>query len=338
VILTGTPILLANGKTKIVEKLQRGDVLRGHDGRDARVLELVPLRSKKNILVVSGRHFLVMHHDQPVLTTYGWMRTRMLRANDQLVTFHQTGGGSAPVLWTDDQREWDGRLAKVDFRNLNIPPWPSPSLNRMARRSAVSSAHVRPILSDAFRRWTPIVERWNRLHAEEMRQIERWKRDGEKALARWREARDRWDRSHAGGTPPFPDPMPVAGKPPHTTTIAAFMAQEGLSRYEPSYFSNWCSKVRNLEETGGSSQPGFDVICGGGFVVPLGGDNAPLFIICRDGTPYEKPARVQEEDDEDEELSEREPVPCSTSKARATVSALPALSRRTTPSAVASLR
>lgn len=337
-ILSGTPILLASGKTKPVEKLRRGDVLRAHTGGEAVLEALIPLRSKKNILVVLGPHFLAMHHDQPVLTTYGWMRPRMLRIGDHLATFHQSGGGSAALLWGCDQRDWEGRLAKVDFRTLNVPPWPSPTIGKVARRAVVSRAHVREILPESYRKWRPIVERWSSLRAEETQRREQAQRAHDRADDRWRRERDKWDRAHDGGQTPFPKARPEL-KLPSQTTIGQFLRAQGLGGYDDNYFSNWCAKIRTMENTGGSSQPGFDLLCGGGFVVPVSGSRTPLFIICRDGTKYAKvaPAQDDEDDFDDEEGDSDTPDLAAAaspraSKARPIVSGVPVLSRITCPS------
>lgn len=309
-ILTGTSVLLASGRAKPVEKLRVGDVLRSHTGGETRLQSIIPLRSKKNILLVCGKHFIVLHHDQPVLTTYGWMRARMLRAGDNVVTFHQTGGGSAMLLWTDTQRDWDGRLAKVDFRTLNVPPWPSPSIARVARRALVARAHVRQILPDAYRTWAPVVKRWDRLTAVETR-----------AANTWRAAR----ATAAESGQPFATPAPKR------TTIEAFLAGEKLS-YSPAYFSNWCSKIRHEEN--GNSQPGFDLICDGGFVVVVGGDATPAHIICRDAAKYDRPARSQEDDEDDlDDASEMDPSEDAVSNARRAPAAsrMPSVSRTAKP-------
>lgn len=296
-ILTGTPILLSTGKVKPVEKLRPGDVLRSHTGAETQLREMIPLRSKKNILVVlTSQHFVVMHHDQPVLTTYGWMRTRMLRIGDHLATFQQSGGGVASLLWTDTKRDWEGRLAKVDFRTLNVPPWPSPSIGKTARRAEVARAHPRPLLPDSYKKWAQLVA-----------------------------------RQRASGL-----------------TIGGFLEAEKLP-HSVGYFANWASKLRKLEEEGGSSQPGFDLLCDGGFVVPVAGAKAPLFIICRDATKYakEEAAPQEEEDeelmDEDEEPSEPPPrrassAAPSTSSARTNVTGRPASSSKTVPASHGELR
>lgn len=326
-ILTGTPILLATGKTKPVENLRKGDVLRGHTGRESTVRELIPLRSKKNILLVLGRAFIVMHHDQPVLTTYGWMRTRMLRIGDHLATFQSSGGGSADLLWTSEQRDWEGRLAKVDFRTLNVPPWPSPSIGKLARKAEVSRAHVRPILPESTRQWVAIVEKWDRLNNTENKAIDAWKQD--QATAARREE-------------------PFAAPRPPKTTIAAFLASEN-SPHSPAYFSNWASKIRKLEEEGGSSQPGFDILCDGGFVIPVTGGAAPIHIICRDAAKYVKPPRsAQDEEDADEEEDDSESISATSisladadskrPSARTMVRGAPSLSSRTTPPSQVSAR
>lgn len=295
-ILTGTPILLSTGKVKPVEKLKPGDVLRSHTGAETQLRELVPLRSKKNILVVlTSQHFIVMHHDQPVLTTYGWMRTRMLRIGDHLASFQQSGGGCASLLWTAEKRDWEGRLAKVDFRTLNVRPWPSPSINKTARRAEVARAHPRPMVPESHRKWADLVTRQRR----------------------------------------------------SGLTVAAFLKQEGLE-HSTGYFANWASKLRRFEEEGGSSQPGFDLVCDGGFVVPVTGDRGPLFIICRDATKYAKEDPAPQEDD-DEELEEDEPIVSTspprasaaaarTSSARTTVTGTPRSSSRTDPSPEVPLR
>lgn len=296
-ILAGTPVLLYTGRLKPVEELSPGEAILGHDGRKSLVRSLVPLRSKKNILVVCGRHFLVMHHDQPVLTTYGWMRPRMLRRDDQIVTYHESGGGSAGVLWSNDQREWEGRLAKVDFRTLSIPPWPTPSLAKIARKANVLSAHVRPMLPDSVRYWTALVAKWDKLRAEEEKNLDAWRRDKQRDLLQWRHAKERAASIGERFTTPKPEPTAA----PHVTSVQEFIEREKLS-YTVGYFQNWCSKIRKIEERGASSMPGFDIVCDGGFVVPMRGDSTALRIICRDASPYEKPVRVAEEDDDEEDI------------------------------------
>ena len=318
-ILTGTSILLASGKTKLVEKLRVGDVLRSHMGVETKLRELVPLRSKKNILLVAGKHFIVLHHDQPLLTAYGWMRARMLRAGDDLITYQQSGGGCAPLLWTNSQRDWDGRLAKVDFRTLNVPPWPSPAIGKIGRRLTVARAHVRAILPESFRMWGPLVDRWDRLTAKETREAHTWRAERDAAL-------------RAGE--PFSRPSPTR------TTIEAFLAAEKLS-YSPAYFSNWATKVRKFQEESGSSQPGFDLLCDGGFVVPVQGDAVPAHIICRDAAKYDRPARTAQEEDDlaDEDDSDIDP-PEALSKARRAPSApkMPPPSRTAKPPLTLSIR
>lgn len=318
-ILTGTSILLASGKTKLVEKLRVGDVLRSHTGGEAKLRELIPLRSKKNILLVAGKHFIVLHHDQPLLTAYGWMRARMLRAGDSLITYRENGGGCAPLLWTDSQRDWDGRLAKVDFRTLNVPPWPSPSLGRIGRRLLVARAHVRDIIPESFRTWGPLVDRWDRLTSKEAREANAWRAER--------------DAAHRAGEP-FDKPAPTR------TTIEAFLTAEKLS-YSPAYFSNWATKVRKFQEESGSSQPGFDLLCDGGFVVPVLGDVVPAYVICRDAAKYDRPARTAQEEDDlaDEDDSESEPAPAAP-KARSAPSApkMPPTSRTAKPPITLSIR
>lgn len=155
-ILQGTKIVLADGKSKPVEKLRVGAKLMAHDGTETTLQEVVPLRSKKNTcLTFVDRTHVVLHHDQLVLTNMGWLRTRMLRVGDNLVLFRKNGGGSASVLWGESEREWLGRLAKVDFRTVNMPPWPSCLLKKLAIKVEIARALSMPV--DAKARKDPTL-------------------------------------------------------------------------------------------------------------------------------------------------------------------------------------
>lgn len=155
-ILAGTKIVLADGRTKPVERLRVGAKLMAHNGTETVLRQIIPLRSKKNTVLTFVDHtYVVLHHDQLVLSLFGWVRARMLRIGDFIVPFRRDGGGSASVLWGEDEREWLGRLAKVDFRTVNMPPWPSGMLKKMAHRVEIARARQSPV--DAKARLDPTL-------------------------------------------------------------------------------------------------------------------------------------------------------------------------------------
>jgi len=75
-----------------------------------------------------------------ILTNKGWIRAEKLAIGDQVVTYIPAGAkpGSSSNLWAHE-REWLGRLGRMDPRTINVGPWPHSMLHRLAVFAEVES-------------------------------------------------------------------------------------------------------------------------------------------------------------------------------------------------------
>lgn len=123
--IAGTPVTMADGSTKPIEKVETGDLVLSFDETThalvpARVQRTVVRRAADHLVSVNGE--LIATDNHPFRTARGWVRAEALRVGDTLVRVLDTGAGSAARFGTepDEVRSLAMQPGTVDTYNLDV--------------------------------------------------------------------------------------------------------------------------------------------------------------------------------------------------------------------------
>jgi hypothetical protein len=126
----GTPVLMANGRTKAIETIVVGDHVISGAGVSRRVVatNITTARKWFAISCDNGTRIIATKDHPFLVKSAGWVYTASLRSGDQLVLYAATGPGAAASLWGNDERAWRCRRGKNEARTVYTAPWPRPDL------------------------------------------------------------------------------------------------------------------------------------------------------------------------------------------------------------------
>lgn len=133
-------ILMANGRKKELAKIKVGDEVVSCYGRPGTVERVGQSWTKRWMrMSVQGHAPVRPTYNHLFLTDKGWIRAERLRVGDKVAQFVPASAkpGAAANLWSDE-RDWLGRLGRMDPRVINVAPWPHSMLHKIGSFAEVT--------------------------------------------------------------------------------------------------------------------------------------------------------------------------------------------------------